>query len=320
MADDPDRLELGEPLPHSDQAGAAAGWIENDVRHGPAKLLGKLKSHRFLALNPIRLLQRRDVEPTDLGLALGDKLAAIVDQSVDAIHRRALQPDLADIHFRRILGTEDRGFDAGMARIGGERRPGIAVSRHGHVFDTECLGHRHRHDQSARFERTGRQAALVLHQNLAPAQFCRELRQRQERRHGFAETHDVLHAPHRQQFAITPEIGRTGGELVLAHRSFHAVKIVADQERLAGPREVMDFISRMPHPGRRAFEVGDEGRPFSRQVVVVSQGRSPAREAMPMRLVVLRPRARLGKSPCAGSLRGTGARWTMTLSSLKIIS
>src|SRR5208282_5387110 len=83
--------------------------------------------------------------------------------------------------------------------------------------------------------------------------------------------------------------GWTGCEHVLAHRFFHAVEIIADQERLAGARDIMDFISCVPLPGRRAFEVGDEGRPSSRQVVVVSQGRSPAREAMPMRLVVLPP-------------------------------
>ena len=84
-ADEADRLELGERLPHADQAGAAAGRIEDHVGHLPAELLGELEPHRLLALDPIGLLQRRGVEPADLGLALGDDLAAIVDQPVDAI-------------------------------------------------------------------------------------------------------------------------------------------------------------------------------------------------------------------------------------------
>ena len=112
-ADEADRLQLGERLPHADQAGAAAGRIEDDVRHLPAELLGKLEPHRLLAFDPVRLLQRRDIEPADLGLALGDDLAAIVDQAVDAIDGGALQRDLADIHLRRVLRTEDRGLDAG---------------------------------------------------------------------------------------------------------------------------------------------------------------------------------------------------------------
>ncbi len=166
-ADEADGLELGERLPHADQPGAAAGRIEDDVRHLPAELLGELEPHRLLALDPIRLLQRRGVEPADLFLALRDQLAAIVDQPVDAIDARALQRDLADVHLRRILRAEDRGADAAAARIGGERGAGIAVGRHRHVGDAERLRHRHRHDEAARLERAGRQPAFVLDDDLA---------------------------------------------------------------------------------------------------------------------------------------------------------
>src|SRR4051812_34758007 len=40
-SDQPQRLELGKALPHPDQAGAAAGRIEDDVGHLPAELLGE---------------------------------------------------------------------------------------------------------------------------------------------------------------------------------------------------------------------------------------------------------------------------------------
>ena len=63
-AHEADRFEFGERLPHADEAGAAAGRIEDHVRQLPAELLGQLEAHRFLTLDPIGLFQRADVEPT----------------------------------------------------------------------------------------------------------------------------------------------------------------------------------------------------------------------------------------------------------------
>ena len=162
-----DGLQLGEGLPHADQPGAAAGRIEDHVGQVPAELLGQFQPHRLLAFDPIRLLERGDVEPADLGFALADDLAAIVDQAIDAVDRRALQLDLADIDFRRVFRTEDRALDTRAGRIGGERRAGIAVGRHRHVLDAERFRHRHRHHQAARLERARRQAPFVLDENLA---------------------------------------------------------------------------------------------------------------------------------------------------------
>src|SRR5262249_61874664 len=85
LADEADGFELGKCLPHADQAGAAAGRIEDDIGHLPAELLDKLESHRLLALDAIRLLERRGVEPADLGLAFADDLAAVIDQPIHAI-------------------------------------------------------------------------------------------------------------------------------------------------------------------------------------------------------------------------------------------
>ena len=65
-ADEPDRLQLVERLPHADEAGTAAGRIEDRVRQLPAELLGKLETHHLLALEAIRLLQGRAVEPQSL--------------------------------------------------------------------------------------------------------------------------------------------------------------------------------------------------------------------------------------------------------------
>ncbi len=68
-------LELVEALPHANQAGAAAGRIEDRVRQGPAELLGKLEPHHFLALEAVRLLEGRAVEPAALGRPFADQAA-----------------------------------------------------------------------------------------------------------------------------------------------------------------------------------------------------------------------------------------------------
>src|SRR6185436_5517299 len=68
LADEADGFELGECLPHTDQAGAATGRIEDDVGNLPAELLGKFEAHRLLTFDPVRLLQGRGVEPANLGL------------------------------------------------------------------------------------------------------------------------------------------------------------------------------------------------------------------------------------------------------------
>ena len=269
LADEADRLELGERLPHADQSGAAAGRIEDHVRHLPAELFGEFEPHRLLAFDAVGLLQRGGVEPADLGLAFGDDLAAIVDQPVDAIDGGALQRDLADVHLGRVLRAEDRRLDAAAAGIGGERRAGIAVGRHRHVLDAERLAHRHRHDQAARLEGAGGQPAFILHDELAAAEFLRELRQPNERRHRLAQADDVAHPTHRQQLAVAPEVGRALRERIPAQRAFHAIEVVAHQQRLAGAGEIVHRVRRIMLAGSGAFEVGDEGRPLGRQVVIV---------------------------------------------------
>jgi hypothetical protein len=72
------------------------------------------------------------------------------------------------------------------------------------VLDAERLAHRHRHDEAARLERAGRQAALVLDDDLSPAKFLGEPRQADQRRHDFAKADDVGAFAHRQHLAVAP--------------------------------------------------------------------------------------------------------------------
>ena len=76
-------------------------------------------------------------QPT-FALPSRDELAAIVDQAVDAVDRGALQRDFATVHLRRVLRAEDRGSYARAARIGRQRRAGIAVGRHRQMRDAEA--------------------------------------------------------------------------------------------------------------------------------------------------------------------------------------
>ena len=273
-ADEADGLELGKSLPHADQAGAAAGRIEDHVGHVPAELLGKLQPHRLLALDAVGLLQGRGIEPADLCLALADDLAAIVDQTVDAVDGRALQLDLADIDLGRIGRAEDGGLDAAGRRIGRERRARIAIGRHRHVLDAERLAHRHRHDEAAGLERACRQPPFILDDDLAAAELFRKPWQADQRRRDFAEADDVLAMAHRQQLAVAPHVGGALSQRVLGQGLLDPGKIVTDQQRLAGLGEIVDLVGRIVVAFHRAFEMGDEGRALDGEIVVVFHGLS----------------------------------------------
>src|SRR5260221_7724975 len=47
--------KLVEGLPHPDEPGAAAGWINDRGREMPVELLRQLEAHGLLALDPVRL-------------------------------------------------------------------------------------------------------------------------------------------------------------------------------------------------------------------------------------------------------------------------
>ena len=60
-ADPAELLHLLHRLVDADQPDPAAGRVEDDVGHLPAELLGDLVAHRLLALDAVRLLERRDL-------------------------------------------------------------------------------------------------------------------------------------------------------------------------------------------------------------------------------------------------------------------
>ena len=64
-------LHFAEGFPDADEAGAAAGGVEQHVGQLPVELFGDFVAHRFLAFEAVRLLEGRDVEQGPVGVAAG---------------------------------------------------------------------------------------------------------------------------------------------------------------------------------------------------------------------------------------------------------
>ena len=166
-ADPTKRLQFGKGFPHANEASTPTGWIENDIGKRPAHLFGEFKTHGFLALNSVGFLQRRNVEPADLFLAIADDLATVIDQAVDHIGITALQLNLADVDIGRIERAEHGGSHSGLPRIGGHRRAGIAIGWNCQMIKPKFVRHRDSKGKAARLERPGRQPSLILDDDVA---------------------------------------------------------------------------------------------------------------------------------------------------------
>ena len=147
----------------ADEADAAAGWIDDNVRCPPPQLFGELQRDRLLALDPVRLLQCRCVKQTAaIGYRSAHDRPGIADQTVDQRDRRSGHEALDS----RDEGRVDRHHDTELKVVqGGIRCPGCAgvpVCRHDHPLHAELSGARDADRCPARLEGAGRQDAVVL--------------------------------------------------------------------------------------------------------------------------------------------------------------
>ena len=147
-----DGLKLGKRLPHANQPGAAAGRVQDDIWQFPAKLLGQFEAHRFFALNAIRLLECREVEPAHWLAAFADEAAAVVDQAVHAKYLRAGEVRFLQVDHRRVVRHEHKRLHPGPRRIGGHRAPGVSGCGTGHAPYAQLIGHGNRHRHATRLE------------------------------------------------------------------------------------------------------------------------------------------------------------------------
>src|SRR5262249_13628222 len=146
----------------------------------------------LLALDPERLLQRRDVVPALLRCALGDHPAAVVDQAVDERDLRAVALALGPEDGRRVGGHEDVTLHAGLRGVRGRGAAGVARRRQRDLRVAELLSLRHGRGEAARLERAGRVAGLVLDPQIAEPETRTESVGREQRRAALAERDDVL--------------------------------------------------------------------------------------------------------------------------------
>ena len=92
---------------HAHQAGAAAGRIEDHVGQLPAELLRDLVAERLLALEPERLLERRDVPPLRRGRPLGERATGVGDGAGHEPHLGAERAQLEHERLGRVVGHGD---------------------------------------------------------------------------------------------------------------------------------------------------------------------------------------------------------------------
>ena len=271
-ADPAERLKLVERLPHPDQAGAATGRVENRVGQGPAELFGQFQPHRFLALDPVRFFQRRNVEPVCRTLALPNDPPAIVDQAVDPPDLGTLGRHFADVHLGRIIRAEAKTLHAGPRRIGRHCRPGVAVGRYGNPGDAELVRHRHGHAQPARLERPGRQPSLVLHQHSSGL-----AQQRDQWRSDLTQRKRVYGVCDRQQLPISPQAAVPVLEGIARQIAPDSLKVVPRKQRPTDARQTLHHIGGITLPRHRTFEMGEVASP-GHVASVASASRSSLRK------------------------------------------
>ena len=129
--DPAERVQVSqERAPHPDQAGAAAGRIEDDVRKPPSDLLGDLVAQGLLALEPERLAERRDVPP--LGRRRPRRERACRHRRSCPAPARTSAPNAARLEHERLGRVLRHGDPAAQPRgrgIGGGRAARVAGRR-----------------------------------------------------------------------------------------------------------------------------------------------------------------------------------------------
>ena len=235
--------QLIQCLVDADHADAAAGGVNDDVRHGPAKLLDDLQAHRLLALEPIRLFQRRNLLIAPAARNSGiDQPAAVADMPAHQVELGPRRGHLAPADGRRLLGHGNQRADPGTSRIQRPRRASVPVRRHGNATHAELGRHGDAHRGTARLKRAGGDRPLVFHQQLRYGELLAQPRQRQQRCHALAQAHDVLLARHRQQLVISPQRGLTSGERSPRRFGGQPGEVVLRQQRRAAGAQPLHDI------------------------------------------------------------------------------
>jgi len=227
----PQLAQFLKRLPHADQARAAASRIQNHVGELPVELLGQFQAHRLLALDAIRLLECREIEPVHALFALAHDPAAVGDESVDEERLRTGQPGLVDVHGGRVLRHEDVRFQTSSRGIGRRRATRVSGRGQRHATDSEVLRHRDGHRQTTALEAPRRQMRFVLDPQLVEPKSRGHSVATQQWRLAFTERHGFHLERDRQQFAIPPHVERSLTQFLFCERSPHGRQVIPHPQR-----------------------------------------------------------------------------------------
>jgi len=158
------RLQFANRFVNADQADAATGRIQNDVRNVPFELLDQLEAQRLLAFDAIGFFQRRSVVESVFGHRFADDRAGVTDKPVDQPNVRARGDALEPVDRRRALRHDHVCFDSSARTVSSPRSAGVSIGGHCKRIHAQLARARNADRRTTRFERRGRQQSFVLYE------------------------------------------------------------------------------------------------------------------------------------------------------------
>ena len=237
--------EFGEGLRHANDAGAAAGRIDDPVRQPPAELFGDLEAHRLLALDAVRLAQGGKIP----------KAAAAFLQRGAGVDQRAARLDNLRAESKATFSNGRRSVFRQPHAAGQPGRRGISRRRDARVpcarklnpGGAEFTGAVHGQGESPVLERARRIPRLVLDED------AHAIRSRaskpQNGSAALAQIDPTVEVGHRQQLAVPPQGPRSVTEVAREGLTPLPIQLVAYEPRLARGRQEGRLVQRRLDPG-----------------------------------------------------------------------
>src|SRR5215208_200057 len=223
----------------------------------PAAPSASRERQGLLALDPVGLLERADVERSDPGGEGGRDLAAVGDKTSHQNEPRPHREYFLLVYGRSINGRQHRNLRAGGSAVGSKRPSGVPRRRRDERGHGQLYGPRDRDGHPSRLEGARGIQALGLGGEARDAESLAEPWLRQERRITLTQIHDVTSVPYRQKFCPAPQAARPAlCQRCLCQSSGGLLDIVAG-EKGASVRwvESDQLVRRIPLPRKRALQM-----------------------------------------------------------------
>src|SRR5215208_4339163 len=236
----------------------------------PAAPSASRERQGLLALDPVGLLERADVERSDPGGEGGRDLAAVGDKTSHQNEPRPHREYFLLVYGRSINGRQHRNLRAGGSAVGSKRPRGVPRRRRDERGHAQLYGPRDRDGHPSRLEGARGIQALGLGGEARDAESLAEPWLRQERRIALTQIHDVTSVPYRQKFCPAPQAARpalcqrclcqssgglldvVAGEKGASVRWVESDQLVRRKERHPQSSALNERVPRRPPPGSRA--------------------------------------------------------------------